>query len=195
MLRTLLLASLVALPACGQQTEPAPSPQAPDASAPPSPSPVSDAGPGRLEATIIGDSGDAIGTAALVEGPNGVIITIELSDGSLEDGMHGLHIHTVGDCSDIGDFKRSGGHLGKIEGGHGLLNPQGPEMGDLPNIHVDASGAAHAQMFSALFGLGDLQDDDGAALIMHEAMDDHISQPIGGAGARVACAVLSPPAP
>ena len=36
-----------------------------------------------------------------------------------------------------------------------------------------------------------LMDEDGSALIIHEAEDDHISQPIGGAGGRVACAVIS----
>ncbi|HBJ40113.1 MAG TPA: hypothetical protein DDZ20_04910 [Hyphomonas sp.] len=33
-------------------------------------------------------------------------------------------------------------------------------------------------------------DEDGSALIIHEAEDDHMTQPIGGAGARVACGVI-----
>jgi len=36
----------------------------------------------------------------------------------------------------------------------------------------------------------DLLDEDGTALIIHENRDDHLTQPIGGAGARVACAVI-----
>mgnify|MGYP006274012081 CR=1 FL=1 len=193
MFRALLLAGAVALPACGQSA--APSDPEPQGETSPAEAPVQPVGTTQPEITaaIIGDSGEEIGTVDLVEGPNGVMMTVELSDPAIAEGWHGLHIHAVGDCSDIGEFKRSGGHLGKIEGGHGLLNPDGPEKGDLPNIHVDDRGGANAQMFSNLFIFSDLQDEDGAALIMHESMDDHMSQPIGGAGARVACAVLSGP--
>ncbi|HBX92207.1 MAG TPA: superoxide dismutase, partial [Hyphomonas sp.] len=38
--------------------------------------------------------------------------------------------------------------------------------------------------------LDSLLDEDGSALIIHEAEDDHMTQPIGGAGARVACGVI-----
>jgi superoxide dismutase, Cu-Zn family len=37
-----------------------------------------------------------------------------------------------------------------------------------------------------------LMDADGAALIVHAFADDHQTQPIGGAGERVACAALTP---
>ena len=33
-------------------------------------------------------------------------------------------------------------------------------------------------------------DADGSALIIHASPDDHSSQPIGGAGARIACAPI-----
>ena len=35
-----------------------------------------------------------------------------------------------------------------------------------------------------------LLDADGSALVIHANADDHSSQPIGGAGDRVACAVI-----
>ena len=80
-----------------------------------------------------------------------------------------------------------------VAGGHGLLNPNGPEGGDLPNIWAAADGSAAMETLSTLFVLSDLSDSDGAALIIHEARDDHMSQPIGGAGGRVACAVIKYP--
>ena len=43
-------------------------------------------------------------------------------------------------------------------------------------------------------GLGgnfDMADGDGLALVIHANADDHTTQPIGGAGDRIACAVLS----
>ena len=35
-----------------------------------------------------------------------------------------------------------------------------------------------------------LKDADGSALVIHANPDDHMSQPIGGAGARIACGVI-----
>jgi len=36
----------------------------------------------------------------------------------------------------------------------------------------------------------DLIDGDGTAILVHSGEDDHLSQPIGGAGARVACGAI-----
>ena len=144
----------------------------------------------NVRASMIGAAGRPIGTANLIGGPNGILIRIELSAGSLTPGWHGLHLHQVGDCSDLGVFKKSGGHVGKIDGGHGLLNPLGPEGGDIPNIFAHSDGSAGYEVFTALTSLADLLDADGAAIIIHEGEDDHLSQPIGGAGGRVACGVL-----
>ena len=35
-----------------------------------------------------------------------------------------------------------------------------------------------------------LLDGDGSAVIIHENSDDHLTQPIGGAGGRIACGVI-----
>lgn len=138
---------------------------------------------------------DEAGTADLSEGPKGVVIRIKVE--GLEPGWHGIHFHAVGDCSDEG-FQKSGGHAHheKDKPPHGLLNPEGPDDGDLPNIHADENGVAQAELYSPFVtltgaeGRAMLLDEDGAALVIHEGPDDHMSQPIGGAGARVACAVI-----
>jgi Cu-Zn family superoxide dismutase len=88
---------------------------------------------------------------------------------------------------------------------HGLLNPRGPEPGDLPNIYAPPAGAHAAEVMAPLTTLGpstprgayrperhSLLDSDGAALLIHAGPDDQLSQPIGGAGARIACAALTP---
>ena len=88
-------------------------------------------------------------------------------------------------------FKKSGSHTGHGSGvEHGLLNPKGPESGDLPNIYAAADGAAKAEVFIAGMKLIDIVDADGTAVIIHAKVDDHVSQPIGGAGDRVACGVI-----
>jgi Cu-Zn family superoxide dismutase len=149
--------------------------------------------PAKLE--LKGADGKSVGTVALSEGPSGVLVSVEVA--GLTPGWHGMHFHQTGDCSDAG-FQKSGGHINHAEAKkpHGLLNPQGPDFGDLPNLFVGADGAGKAQAFSALVSLGGadgrpaLNDADGSALVIHAGADDHTTQPIGGAGARVACAVI-----
>lgn len=144
----------------------------------------------RMGGEIVGGDGTVIGALNILDGPNGVVLEATINPGGLTPGWHGLHLHQVGDCSDTGTFKLSGGHVGKVESGHGLLNPKGPEGGDLPNIWAAADGSAGYEAFSTLTTGADLADADGAALIIHTDRDDHMTQPIGGAGARVACAVI-----
>jgi superoxide dismutase, Cu-Zn family len=158
-------------------------------------------------AWIVGADGRPIGQAAFRDGPNGVLIQLEFSQGGLAPGWHGLHLHQRGDCSDFAaGFQASGAHLGmhpRVQ--HGLMNPAGPEAGDLPSIFAPTSGAFAAEVFAPLVTLGpriqrgsnrperlSLLDDDGSTLIIHAGPDDQTSQPIGGAGARVACAALTP---
>lgn len=146
--------------------------------------------PGTIAVDILGSEGTPVGSLTLRQSPHGVLMRAELGAGALSPGWHGLHLHQIGDCSDTGVFKLSGGHVGKVEGGHGLMNPAGPEGGDTPNIHAAADGSAAMEAITARTSLAELTDADGSALIIHAGEDDHIIQPIGGAGARVACAVI-----
>ncbi|WP_135210015.1 superoxide dismutase family protein [Vitreimonas flagellata] len=158
-------------------------------------------------AWIVAQDGRAIGQATFTNAPTGVLIRLEFSNGALPPGWHGLHLHTRGDCSDFAvGFQASGGHLGmgdRVQ--HGLMNPHGPEAGDLPNLFAPPAGPFAAEFFSAYTVLGaeripatarnvarePLLDGDGTALMIHAAADDQNSQPIGGAGARIACAALT----
>lgn len=144
----------------------------------------------RMGGDVIGVDGSVIGSLNILDGPNGLLIEVAIAPGGLAPGWHGLHLHQVGDCSDAGEFKRSGGHVGKIPDGHGLLNPAGPEAGDIPNIWAAADGSAGYEAFTNLTSGAELADEDGTAMIIHANRDDHLTQPIGGAGPRVACAVI-----
>jgi Cu-Zn family superoxide dismutase len=145
--------------------------------------------------TIVQSDGKHMGNATLTEGPSGVLLRLTAS--GLSPGWHAMHFHAVGDCSDQA-FEKSGAHVNHQEQKipHGLLNPQGPDFGDLPNIHVAADGTVNAEAFSALVSLRsgsarpNLLDADGSALIIHAGADDQKTQPIGGAGARVACSAF-----
>lgn len=175
----------IALTACSQQVaQPQEAPMAQPSDPAIIPSMI------NARAEIIGADGAPIGTANLIEGPNGVLLRVKLDAGGLTPGWHGLHLHQIGDCSDHGTFKLSGGHVGKVAGGHGLLNTAGPEGGDIPNIWAAADGSAGYEAFTRLTEMSALADADGSALLIHTAEDDHMTQPIGGAGARVACGVI-----
>ena len=131
--------------------------------------------------------------ASALNDPHGVLVRIEAK--GLPPGWHGLHFHEKGDCSKA-DFTSAGGHVhDKPAVVHGLLNPDGNESGDLPNLYVAADGSAQAELFSTFVSLSSagrskLVDADGSALVIHAAPDDHRSQPIGGAGARIACGAI-----
>jgi Cu-Zn family superoxide dismutase len=157
-------------------------------------------------AWIVGSDGRQIGQATFRDGPHGVLVQLEFAQGALPAGWHGLHLHQRGDCSDFAaGFQVSGSHVGmdpRIQ--HGLLNPSGPEAGDLPNIFAPPAGVFAAEVFAPLVTLGprvpgvanrrerlSLLDADGSALLIHAGPDDQTSQPIGGAGARIACAAIT----
>lgn len=147
------------------------------------------------EATLINSAGANVGRAILTQGPTGLLIRIEAE--GLTPGWHGVHIHATGQCE--APFTSAGGHINHPEpkAPHGLLNAGGPDDGDLPNIHADAQGRVRAEIFTtrariARDGPGQwLWDSDGSALVIHANVDDHATQPIGGAGDRVACGVMA----
>ncbi len=151
----------------------------------------------RATAEIIGADGRRAGSATFTEGPTGISIRVELQ--GLKAGYKGMHIHAVGTCEDHDHgFVASKAHLNPGGKKHGLMNPEGPDAGDLPNVYVHSDGKAMAEVFSTLASLSgkggraNLLDADGAALLVHANPDDHMTQPIGGAGDRIACGVIKP---
>jgi Cu-Zn family superoxide dismutase len=80
---------------------------------------------------------------------------------------------------------------------HGLRNPQGPHMGDLPNLVVAANGQGHMEAVvpaSLRPGTPPIFDVDGTALVVHAGPDDMVTDPSGNSGARIACGVIATPA-
>ena len=140
-----------------------------------------------------GPDGAARGTITVTAAPRGALLKIEAT--GLTPGWHGAHFHEKGDCSDP-KFTSAGSHVhSAMPVVHGLLNPNANDAGDLPNIHADADGRATAELYSTLVTVSGgpapaLMDADGSAVVIHAKPDDHSSQPIGGAGDRVACAVI-----
>ncbi len=147
------------------------------------------AAPGQTsQVAIINGQGADIGKATLTQGSTGLLIKVEAT--GLTPGWHGIHIHATGQCA--APFTSAGAHINHTDPKtpHGLLNAEGPDDGA-------ADGSAHGEFFTTKARISQdgpgqwLWDADGSALVIHANPDDHNSQPIGGAGDRVACAVLS----
>ena len=145
----------------------------------------------KASAEIVNPAGETIGNATFEQAPTGVLMYVKVS--GLEPGGHGIHLHAVGACSP--DFGAAMGHINPEGKAHGLRHPNGPDNGDLPNLYVGSDGEAEAEFFTRLVSVveGDapaLLDEDGSAVVIHANPDDHLTQPIGGAGGRVACGVV-----
>ena len=135
-------------------------------------------------------NGDEIGRASLQEGAGGVLIQARLT--KLPPGTHAFHIHEVGKCEP--PFESAGAHFNPEHSQHGFLNTDGEHAGDLPNIHVPESGEVQVEVIARNLRLAEgpnkVLDEDGAALVVHVGPDDYRTNPAGGAGDRIACAVI-----
>lgn len=143
------------------------------------------------KATVKDAKGNTVGTVTFTETPTGVMFKAVFK--GLPPGTHGLHFHETGKCEP--PFRTAGGHFNPGQAKHGLLNDDGPHAGDMPNIHVPASGELTIEVWNPMVTLQaeaeeSLLDKDGTALIVHSGADDYKSDPHGNAGDRIACGVV-----
>jgi superoxide dismutase, Cu-Zn family len=146
----------------------------------------------RAYADIKTRDGKDIGKIRMTETTGGVLLRIKLK--GLPPGLHGFHIHNTGKCD--GDFESAGQILNPLVAKHGYLNDEGPMAGDLPNLVVAANGEVEVDFISAFVTLNkesddSLLDNDGAAFVIFEKPDDYKTDPIGNAGPRIACGVVT----
>ncbi len=132
--------------------------------------------------------GDSIGTAILEETADGVEIALDLE--GLPPGDLAIHIHEKSACKRP-DFASAGNHFNPLEKKHGLLHPQGPHAGDLPNLIVGDDGSVKATIMAPQVTLSkgktSLMTKDGTSLVIDESADDGMTQPSGDSGERIAC--------
>lgn len=137
-------------------------------------------------------AGHKVGVVHLRQQGSGLMIRLTAS--GLAPGLHGAHVHTTGACS-APAFTDAGGHWNPTGVHHGLDNPKGSHMGDLPNIKIgpDGRGSLSYTVPGASLKDGDhpLLDGDGAAFVVHAEPDDMITDSSGNSGARVACGVIT----
>lgn len=147
-------------------------------------------GTGSATATLRNAAGATVGNATLTETTAGVLVTGSLS--GISTGTHAIHVHEVGQCTPT--FAAAGGHFNPRQRRHGFRSPDGHHAGDMPNLHVPASGALSFDIIVPdvrLTGSEGLLAGDGAALVVHAGADDYSTDPAGNSGDRIACGVIT----
>jgi superoxide dismutase, Cu-Zn family len=148
-----------------------------------------------ISVSLINSDGAPAGTALLTHDDGGVRVAIRVT--GLAPGEHGFHVHETGICEPP-SFETAGGHFAPHGRQHGLQNPQGPHAGDMPNLRVGADGTADTVFVAPNITLRANQPhsvvrEGGAALVVHADPDDHVTDPSGNSGDRIACGVIRLP--
>lgn len=128
------------------------------------------------------------GTAVFTEEDGKVTMVADLS--GMTPGEHAIHLHEKADCSSD-DGTSTGGHWNPTKQPHGKWgSAEGYHKGDIGNLVADADGNATITMTTDEWCIGcgdDTKDIVGKAVIVHEGIDDFVTQPTGDAGGRVSC--------
>lgn len=128
------------------------------------------------------------GTVKFIQTEDGILIAAVLS--GLPPGQHGIHIHEKGDCSEP-DFSSAGGHFNPTNQPHACPPEKARHAGDLGNIDIDADGTGRFKLMTDLLTIDDGPSSVvGKAVILHDMIDDCTTQPSGGSGDRLSCAVI-----
>jgi len=148
-------------------------------------------------AELVDAEGNAIGDVNFTEPASGdaQFVTVQLGlspDAGLEPGEYGFHVHEVGRCAPT--FDAAGDHFNPEGAQHGLLDPDGPHAGDLPNVVVGEDGTTTYVVNTRLLTLGEgersILGGDGSAVMLHAQADDYLTDPSGASGDRIACGVI-----
>ena len=143
------------------------------------------------KATLSGCSDSKMnGIVEFTESDGVVKMTARMSN--VNQGVHGFHIHAIGDCSSA-DGKSAGGHWNPTEEDHGKWGTPPFHSGDIGNFEADKNGTGTISMKTDLWciGCGDEKKNIvGKSIIVHAGEDDCTSQPSGAAGARIACGII-----
>lgn len=130
------------------------------------------------------------GTAVFTQ--DGDEVTLQVDVSGITPGEHAIHIHEFGDCS-APDATSAGGHWNPTGDNHGEFGANGFHLGDIGNLTADDDGNATLTFSTDMWCIG-CDDEErniiGRSLIIHEGVDDFVTQPTGDAGGRIGCVVI-----
>jgi Cu-Zn family superoxide dismutase len=136
-------------------------------------------------------AGRLVATGEFREGRGEVLITIIFPSPPALSGTHALHIQETGRC-DPPDFLSSGPDFNPTNKKHGRQNPDGPMIGDLPNVNFTTGLTSYnTSAPGATLGPGPTSFvSPNRALAIYSGEDDQQTDPDGKSGSRIACGVI-----
>lgn len=143
----------------------------------------------KLEVALEPKSDSNVKGNAVFTEEDGVVTMVAVLSG-MTPGEHAIHLHEKADCS-AADGTSTGGHWNPTMQPHGKWgSAEGYHKGDIGNLTADANGNATITFSTDEWCIG--CDDPnkniiGKAIIIHQDVDDFVTQPTGNAGGRVSC--------
>ncbi|CAL5413218.1 unnamed protein product [Camellia sinensis] len=148
-----------------------------------------------VKAVVVLNSSEGVsGTVHFTQEGDGPT-TVTGSVSGLKPGLHGFHVHALGDttngCMSTGPHFNPAGKL------HGAPEDENRHAGDLGNITVGADGTACFTIVDKQIPLCGPNSIIGRAVVVHGDPDDlgkgghELSLSTGNAGGRIACGLIS----
>ena len=136
--------------------------------------------PNRATAYIRGgkDAPHLLGKVEFLQKRNGVLVTADISGlPKNKTGFYGFHVHRGRSCAGR-DFSESGEHYNPG------MRPYPLHAGVMPPLLSYGNGNAYLSIMTDRFTVKDII---GRTVVIHNGVDDFISQPSGNAGKKIAC--------
>lgn len=118
------------------------------------------------------------------------VVSMHAEFEGLSPGLHAIHLHEKADCS-APDGTSTGGHWNPTFERHGKWgDAEGYHKGDIGNFKADenGNGSVHFETDQWCIGCDDeTKNIIDKSVIVHEGVDDFITQPTGDAGGRISC--------
>ncbi|XP_006658075.2 superoxide dismutase [Cu-Zn] 2 isoform X2 [Oryza brachyantha] len=145
----------------------------------------------------------AVAVLASSEGVKGIIFFSQEGDGvttvtgsvsGLRPGLHGFHVHALGDTTN--GCMSTGPHFNPTGKVHGAPEDENRHGGDLGNVTAGADGVANVNISDSQIPLTGPHSIIGRAVVVHADPDDlgkgghELSKTTGNAGGRVACGII-----
>uniref|UniRef100_G9M4K7 Superoxide dismutase [Cu-Zn] n=1 Tax=Equisetum arvense TaxID=3258 RepID=G9M4K7_EQUAR len=125
--------------------------------------------------------------------PNGPTTVVGSLSG-LSPGLHGFHVHALGDTTN--GCMSTGAHYNPANKVHGAPEDEDRHAGDLGNVTVGDDGKAQLSITDCQIPLDGPNSIIGRAVVVHADPDDlgkgghELSKTTGNAGGRLACGVI-----
>ncbi|OAY84509.1 Superoxide dismutase (Cu-Zn) [Ananas comosus] len=139
---------------------------------------------------VLGSSEGVKGTIYFTQEGDGPT-TVTGSISGLKPGLHGFHVHALGDTTN--GCMSTGPHFNPAGNEHGAPEDETRHAGDLGNVTVGEDGTVNVNIVDSQIPLSGSNSIIGRAVVVHADPDDlgkgghELSKTTGNAGGRVAC--------